>query len=421
MHIEFFSLRQVSSQPNWNRSLIENYDNSSQEDTDSEEEDNQIEESFDPSQDFSLDAPFSNYTREAVSKLHQNWGGKFSTDKVSVIHGWDETVRNTKDIKFLLNNDLGTTWLQDPTIGEPEGEGFWSKENLSKLTKSPWVPKEFCKQIPKRLPVKFEHKNSEKYFSGPVLAPSGKNISLPSIMFSQDTVKMPVSDNHQFEYYGRQSVFDCEITHNLLDLNSDIISSVSEAFNSLELSDHDQDIVSSIKESFVNLADSNRLAIQSNYRAKSFSIANCTKAKLNMRESVLNKFKGDNSTKESLRGSNFFTNSLFGPLPNSLMEKLDTYSNRSEAKLTPIPYSQKFNNKRKSVSNPFRPYNKPKRVNYGNYHQYDNSSNRGGFSQHPYSNPSSSSTSRFATNSLFRSQPRPHRRGRGHKRRGSRN
>lgn len=175
-----------------------------------------------------------------------------------------------------------------------------------------------------------------------------------------------------------------------------------------------QEIVSTINESFVNLADTNRLAIQSNYRAKSYAIASCTKAKLNLRDSVLKKIKGDNSTKEALRGSNFFSNSLFGPLPKSLMEKLDSYSNRSEAKLTPISF-QKFN-KRKSDSTPNRGVNKPKRANYGNQRQYNQynqqynqSSDRGGYSD--YSTNPSSGSPKYATNSLFQNQPR--RKGKG--------
>lgn len=379
---------------------------------------------FAPShQDITSDGPYTSYVRDAMLKIYKNYGGKFSTDKVSVIHGWDETVRNSKDIKLVLSTDLTTTWLQEPLKGEPDGEGFWSKDNLSALNKASCIPKEFSKAIPKRLPFKFELKNAEKYFTAPVLAESGKNVTLPSIIFALDTVKMPLSDNHRFEYYGRQSVFESEITHNLLDLNSDIILSISEAFNSLDLSSVNQEIVSTLNESFVNLADTNRLAIQSNYRAKAYAIASCTKAKLNLRDSVLKKFKGDNSTKEALRGSNFFTNSLFGPLPKSLMEKLDSYSNRSEAKLTPITF-QKFN-KRKSDSTPNRGVNKPKRANYGNQRpynhynqQYNQSSDRGGYSD--YSTNPSSGSSKYATNSLFQNQPPQPQRGRGRKGKGSR-
>ena len=297
---------------------------------------------------------------------------------------------------------------------------------LGKMIKSPYVPKDTVKEFPKRLPFKFQNKSADTYFTSPSLGIAGKKINLPNVIFSQEYTKMPATDDHLFELYGRQGTLDCQITHKLLELKVDIVSNLTEAIDSLDVSDSSAVHLYAIKEALDVLADTTTLAMQSNYRAKSFSIATACKAKLKIRENILNRFYGDNCIKDALKGSSFFTNQLFGPISKTLQDKLDSYVNRSEAKLTPKPYlsNNPSNNKRSRSSNPQRGARKMSRSNYANYGNYGNSVGYVGNSRYvqPTSTPpQNSGSSGSRSNPLFHDRPRRGRRGRTQRGRGSRN
>ena len=124
-------------------------------------------------------------------------------------------------------------------------------------------------------------------------------------------MKLTMSDDSMFEYYGRQSTFECQITNELLNLESDIISSISDQLDRLNISENNEGIVMEIKQSLGLLQDANDLAKGSNFRAKSFSITSSCKAKLNMRDALLNKVKGEEYIKSCLRGSSFLNEDIF--------------------------------------------------------------------------------------------------------------
>ena len=53
-----------------------------------------------------------------------------------------------------------------------------------------------------------------------------------------------------------------------------------------------------------------------------------------MRDALLNKVKGEDYIKNALRGSCFLNEDIFGPIPQKVQEKIDSFSNRSDSKLT---------------------------------------------------------------------------------------
>ena len=148
-------------------------------------------------------------------------------------------------------------------------------------------------------------------------------------------MKIPDSEDPMFEYWGRQCTLDCQITNELLIVEADITNSISELVNKLNISDDNSDTINDIKHSVNLLLDTNKMATASNFRAKSLAISASCKAKLNMRDSLLSKVKGDGFIKNALRGSCFMNEDIFGPIPENIQSKIDAFSNRADAKLTP--------------------------------------------------------------------------------------
>ena len=363
--------------------------------------------------------------KTTLQNLSSYWSGHFVSDVTNIVHGFQTPFANNKNIKLYVSelSDLSHTWLMDLVKNGDGVETHWTETLLNPMNKSPYLPKQSVKEFPKRLPIKFADKQAEKFFTSPSLGAAGKKITLPSVIFTHEWSKMPDTDDYLFEYYGRQGACDGQITHKLLTLERDIITNIIEVVESLEVSNSSDVHLFSVKEALKCLADTNTLTIQSNFRAKSMSIVTACKAKLNIRETILNKFNGDNSIKEALKGSSFFSSQLFGPISSTLQDKLDSYINRSEAKLSPKPYHSKIGsstNKRGRGSNPRRGARKTSRSTIDNL----NSGVALGTSQYVQPAPAPSlpsGPSSGHSNPLFHERPRRQPRGRNPRRRGSRN
>ena len=231
--------------------------------------------------------------------------------------------------------DLKHTYLHDLEQCDLSKDSHWIKDNLDKLSKYPYFPNLDKKlTFPKRLSLQFPSRLEENYFTAPHFAKSNTKITVPSLIFGVDSMKLPISDNPLFEYFGRQSTLECQVTNELLNLESDITNTISELLDRLNISEDNAETIVEIKESLGLLQDANKLAKASNFRAKSFSITSSCKAKLNMRDALLNKVKGEDYIKNALRGSCFLNEDIFGPIPQKVQEKIDSFSNRSDSKLT---------------------------------------------------------------------------------------
>ena len=199
-------------------------------------------------------------------------------------------------------------------------------------------------------------------------------------------------------------------------VEADITNSISELLDKLQISGSDTDTINDIKHSVSLLLDTNKMARASNFRAKSLAITASCKAKLNMRDTLLSKVKGDNFIKDALRGSCFMNEDIFGPIPVNIQSKIDAFSNRSDAKLTPKytkrageSFSRRGNTKRRGTINSFNynlPSNYPSNYPANNYQGYN----------YGYDNPSTSNSgyngAQGSQSALFQEKPR-HRGSRG--------
>ena len=359
------------------------------------------------------------FTRKKLLELQQYWPDHFDSKTIESIHGLSRNS-NASITRIKLGDwmDISYTWLQDMEKDNTSKDTYWIKAELDKMSKYPYVPS-LDKNIkfPKRLPVSFPSKTEENYFLGQQFSKSGAKLTVPSLIFGADSMKLPDSEDPMFEFWGRQCTLDCQITNELLIVEADITNSISELVNKLNISDDNSDTINDIKHSVNLLLDTNKMATASNFRAKSLAISASCKAKLNMRDSLLSKVKGDGFIKNALRGSCFMNEDIFGPIPENIQSKIDAFSNRADAKLTPR-YTKRAgeslhvrgNTKRRGSINPYNylpPSDYTANVSQGYNYGYDR----------PSTSSSGHTGAQGSQSSLFHEKPR-HRGSRGRARRG---
>ena len=327
---------------------------------------------------------------------------RFALEQVQSIHGIVSRA-GSQLVKLVLQDwsDIQHTWLVDLEISEVVGNSAWTTEQLTKMNSSPFMPSlNSAIPFPRRLNVKFPSKTMEDYFeAGMIGSKTTKGIKIPSVHFMKDRFKLPPSDDPKFEFWGRKGVLDCQITHELLTLESDLIKSLTELLETLEVTDQNIDTHTSIKQKLKLFCNVNGLALQSNFRARSWAATTSCKAKLNMRDIILQKTSGDSVVSEALRGSCFLNEGIFGPIPQDTQELVNAFPSRDEARLSFVS-SSTHTKKRPSTSTQNRGQTRRK-TNYK------------GFYDSPYTTPTTSyaapstSTSQIATSPALFQAPKP--------------
>ena len=348
-------------------------------------------------------SPSLSSIQDVFSKVYTDFNKKFSCITSNVKHGLDLMLDKSKKVlKLNVEVDLEDGWLRHPNGEDAEDILKWDATELEVKSAYNWVPKDFKSKNPKRLPVKIVDSEKEKFLMGKQLLKPGKKLSLPTNIFSPNSVTIHDKKLCYFELWGRQGIIESEITHNLLDLNQDIIGCLSNLFDTLEISSEEEK-VKAIKENFKNLMYINTLAMQSNFRGKNHASATCVSAKLGLRELVLEKYEDDPTVKEHLLCSSFGTDTLFGPIPKSMSEIPPNCAGKTsllKAKNSFVGGKRKINTKpadtrpkRGRFDYSMNHYAKP--LNEGNYGNY---------------------VPKYASNSLFPKDRRGNFKGRGGKR-----
>ena len=292
-----------------------------------------VEEDSDNSDGFSDDEEFvkeSHNDYEAVANIqdvfkqtHGFFEKKFCTAERNIKWKLNLADDASKRLKFLIDTDLDDTWLGTPKSSKNDSVGTWPARKLIFNAKNKWVPEQFTKQHPVRIPFKFNDSNDAEYFEQKFLMSHGKRIELPTSIFSPNSAVNTDGSIHLFEYWGREGLLDSEITHNILELNKDMVGSNLNVLKSIDLNDVDdaKEKLDILKANMQNIFNFNGLAVQSNYRSKTFHILTNVKAKYELRSQILRKYEGEAGLIEKLQGSHFYTNTLFGPIAEELYNK----------------------------------------------------------------------------------------------------
>ena len=333
--------------------------------------------------------------QDVFRKTHGYFAKKFSTAEKTIKWQLNLSKDAAKKFKLRIETDLAETWLGKPKASVNDSVGTWGPTDLTFKLRSKWTPEQFVNNHPSRVPISFENSEDEEYFFAKSEFCSGKKIPLPTCIFSPNSALNTDSSLHMFEYWGRMGLLDSEITHNMLDLNKDMLASNLNVLNDIDVEDaNTKEMLNIVKSNMENILNFNGLAVQSNYRAKTFHILSTVKAKFDLRSQVLNKFEGEASLIEKLQYSNFYTKSLFGPVPEELY-------NRSGCSNRRAPLQAKGSQSVKRQ--PSHRGNKSKRARYDNFN-YDRVSNNN-FNQGFYENRSKNFENRYepryASQSVF--------------------
>ena len=143
---------------------------------------------------------------------------KFDYVKDQIIYGLAQAKDKVKKLKILLTPDLTTTFLNNPIDSVSGSSGKWDTKELSFMKTNNWVPKSHSKKQPKRLPFQFNDPACKAFFTDDYLFSTGKKITLPTGLFSPNSVLIKDSEKKScnYEYWDRQGTLDSEITCYLL-------------------------------------------------------------------------------------------------------------------------------------------------------------------------------------------------------------
>ena len=340
---------------------------------------------------------------------------QFVLEQVQSIHGI-VTRAGSQLVKLKLQDwsDLQHTWLIDLETCEIVNNSAWTTDQLAKMNSSPFMPSlNSAIPFPRRLNVKFPSKVMEDYFEANMIGSKAtKGVKIPSVHFMKDRFKLPTSDDPKFEFWGRKGVLDCQITHELLNLEANLIKSVAGLLDSLEVTEENAAIHNAIGNKIKLFINVNGLALQSNFRARSWASTTTCKAKLNIRDCILQKTAGDSVVSEALRGSCFLNEGIFGPIPQDTQVLVNAFPSREESRLSFVS-SASLAKKRSSSSQ-----NRGQAKRKSPYVELYNT---------PYHQPSTSyvtqptSTSQVPSSQALFPKPKPHghrgknRKGRGFK------
>lgn len=337
------------------------------------EEESEITEGLEDEDDFVKE---SHNDYEAVANIqdvfkqtHGFFEKKFCTAERNIKWKLNLADDASKRLKFLIDTDLNDTWLGTPKSSKNDSIGTWSAKKLVFSAKNKWVPDQFTNQQPVRIPFKFNDSNDAEYFEQKTLMSNGKKIDLPTSIFSPNSAVNTDSCIHLFEYWGREGLLDSEITHNILELNKDMVGSNLNVLKSIDLTDVDdaKEKLDVLRANMQNIFNFNALAVQSNYRSKTFHILTNVKAKHELRSQILKRYEGDASLIEKLQGSHFYTNTLFGPIAEELYNKPGCSNRRAPLQ------AKRFQPIKRQVNQSGPKVKKPRVDNYFNYGRNFNS------------------------------------------------
>ena len=164
----------------------------------------------------------------------------FILEQVQSIHGIVSKA-GSQLVKLKLQDwsDLQHTWLVDLEVSDVVSNTAWTADQLSKMNSSPFMPSlNSAIPFPRRLNVKFPSRSMEEYFeAGMIGSKATKGVKIPSVHFMKDRFKLPTSDDPKF---------DCQITHELLTLEADLVNSMTGLLELLEVMDENADILKAI-------------------------------------------------------------------------------------------------------------------------------------------------------------------------------
>ena len=309
---------------------------------------------------------------------------------------WENTARQREsgsskvNLKIDINENIDHTWLCAPPSNFTSLSGdtvhCWPNNTFYPCCDKNFVP-EFCSDfMPHLLPSHISDDKLNKFINGNALV---KNFKTPvdSRVFGISEAKVSGKTCNQIDSVSRKGLCENLINDSIIESNVNFLSCI--------LADWDELSKEDLKEKISVVHKSLKLSSTSNLRQRNFLCSIFTLNKLALRQEILDKFNGDANTKDMLKGSCLGVPSVFGPLPESFFQRIN--SNPSNAKNI-VLCSKTKNLSPKTNNSGFNPNSSYKRQSPV-YNSYANKRGRYIISTHtntPRPSPSSSG-SHFST------------------------
>ena len=181
--------------------------------------------------------------------------------------------------------------------------------------------------LPHKYPYKTTARTKDVTFTDPnlkklLISPQLDSITLDHSTFDPSTVSVKDSAHPKIDVFQRAGLYDSFYSGEILDIMLSLIPIIFDEI--FAYTQHEVDIPSlSLMEKLICHS------IFSNDRAVHNQSAGFVINKLALRDSVLSKYQAPASTVNILRGSDFKCDNLFGPMPESFKESLNSHQGKN--------------------------------------------------------------------------------------------
>ena len=221
---------------------------------------------------------------------------------------------------LLIKPVLTGSWFDPPSKAYTSDiVQFWD-DSITFPSKGHINPKDYRLAAKKACPyVTFEDDTLNSFFKGQPF----KKIPLDTAAFDVSSIELPNVSSSRIDTLLRPALRDSYVNDELLQMLLGLVSSLEPFLRGDDESSHILDLMLSCLE----------MTAENNQRSGQAIMASIISNRLAMRDSVLRRFQVPKYTKTILRGSDFKSDKLFGPLPESFKASLLT-NNGKELRCT---------------------------------------------------------------------------------------
>ena len=258
--------------------------------------------------------------------------------------------------KILVNPSFKNSWFDTPPGQSPDVIGYWPSNTKFPTGSSYKVPEIYKEKTPHKFQYKASDEALASYLDSSKMTDKHSNVILDASIFDKASFSLPKSHmGPTLDSFLKEELADNLITDEFIDATDTMLNKAINLPSDNPDGLSDSEILESLVGMLKNISKINKLSSASNLRGRHSIMATITKNKRSMREEVLESHfggSGSEHTKEVLRGTSFFNNYLFGPVPASLIDKCSR--NRQNFALKPksrnMPSSSGGSGKRTSAS-----------------------------------------------------------------------
>ena len=231
---------------------------------------------------------------------------------------------------LLIKPVLTGSWLDPPFKAYPNDiVKFWD-DSITFPTKSHVNPKEYRFAAKKACPyVSFEDEALGAFIKGQPF----KKISLDTAAFDVSSVELSNAPSSKIDALLRPALRDSFVNDEILQMLLGLVGSLEPFLRGDDESSRILDLIFSCLET----------TAENNQRSGQAILASIVTNRLSMRDSVLRRFQVPKYTKTILKGSDFKSDKLFGPLPESFKASLLTHTGKALRCTTKKRFPSSFN------------------------------------------------------------------------------